>query len=53
MDYEISFKDISVTATTCSRYSNSHYEGIYIRWMLCRRICIVAVWYLLRSFDML
>ena len=51
MDYEISFKDNSVTITASGRRTDTHYEGFYIRWMLCRWFCCVAVWYLLCSFN--
>lgn len=52
MDFEICFKDSSITITTSHRYSDTHYESIYIRWMLCRWCCIMALWYLLcTGFD--
>ena len=51
VDYEISFKNIGVTVTACCRCGNSHYEGIYIRRMLCRWLCCMVVWYLLYSFN--
>ena len=47
MDYEISFEDYSVTATTGHRCNGAHNESFYIRWMLCCWCCSVAVWYLL------
>lgn len=51
MDYEISFKNIGVTVTAGCRCGNSHYEGVYIRRMLCRWLCCMVMWYLLYSFN--